>query len=126
MLYNLDSGSKETLQYELFIKPTIGIFLTYNSGHPRSSNGTTGGTTIMNSARNELYRDLRSGSTQVYKRKGGSKIKEMLRSNEFPEKVVQNLHNQVKVGKPKMNEKEKETWKSSAEFLHYRRPRYSD
>jgi hypothetical protein len=88
---------EEELQYELFIKPTsLGIFLNYNSGHPRS--------TIMNSARNELYRAIRNGSTDAYKQRGIVKIKEMLLSNEFPAKVVQNLHHQVKtekVDKPK-------------------------
>ena len=64
----------EELQYELFIKPTsLGIFLNYNSGHPRS--------TIMNSARNEIVRALRNGSTELYKQRGVSKIKEMLISN---------------------------------------------
>ena len=81
---HLDKDS-ETLQYELFIKPTsLGIFLNYNSGHPRS--------TILNSAQNELSRALRNGSTNSYQDRGVNKIKDMLKNNDFPEHVITQLH----------------------------------
>ena len=71
-------------QFELFIKPTsLGIFLNYNSGYPKS--------TIMNSARNELMRAVRNGSTEEFKQRGINKIKEMLISNDFPPNVIERL-----------------------------------
>ena len=75
---------KEELQWELFIKPTsLGIFLNYNSAHPRSM--------IMNSARNELLRARRNGSSDIYKERGVAKIRDMLISNSFPPNIVNSL-----------------------------------
>ena len=80
-------------QFELFIKPTsLGIFLNYNSGHPRS--------TIMNSARNELLRAVRNGSTDEFKQRGVNKIKDMLLSNDFTPSVIERLTREINKDKP--------------------------
>ena len=84
---HIDKDSDE-IQFELFIKPTsLGIFLNYNSGHPRS--------TILNSARNELLRAVRNGSTEFYRKQGIHKIKEMLRTNDFPVEVIERLNREI-------------------------------
>jgi signal recognition particle GTPase len=51
----------------------------------------------MNSARNELLRAVRNGSTYEYKQHSINKIKEMLLSNDFPPKVIDRLIGEMNV-----------------------------
>ena len=49
----------------------------------------------MNSARNELLRAVRNGSTDEFKQRGVNKIKDMLLSNDFTPSVIERLMREI-------------------------------
>ena len=76
------------IEYELYIKPTsLGIFLNFTSAHPKSI--------MLNTAINEMCRALKCGSTKVYRDNGIEKIKSMLKTNDFPDIVLSQLHSKA-------------------------------
>ena len=62
----------------------MGIFLNYNSAHPKS--------TIVNSAQSEIARAIKNGSNEFYKKQGVNKILDVLRRNAYPETIVDKIH----------------------------------
>ena len=54
----------------------------------------------MNSARNELLRAVRNGSTDEFKQRSVNKIKEMLLSNDFTPSVIERLTREINKDKP--------------------------
>ena len=82
---HIDPKTTTTIQTELFIKPSsLGIFLNYNSAHPKS--------TIVNSAQSEIACAIKNGSNEYYKKQGVNKIIEVLKRNAYPETIIDKIH----------------------------------
>ena len=76
------------LDFSLFIKPTSqGIFLNYHSAHPKS--------VILNAAKNEIRRACNNSSTPELQLTSITHIKEMLHKNDYPDKVINKLVQEI-------------------------------
>ena len=76
------------LEFELYIKPTnVGIFLSYVSAHPRSI--------LLSVAENELRRAIRRSNTDEGAKRGLKKISNLLRENDYPEKIIEKSRHKV-------------------------------
>ena len=66
----------------------MGIFLSYLSAHPRSI--------LLSVAENELRRAIRRSNTDEGAKRGLKKISDLLRENDYPEKIVERSCHKVK------------------------------
>ena len=83
------NDTTRALEFELYIKPTnVGIFLSYLSAHPRSI--------LLSVAENELRRAIRRSNTDEGAKRGLKKISDLLRENDYPEKIVERSCHKVK------------------------------
>ena len=70
--------------FQLFIKPSnLGVFLNYNSHHPKSI--------LINTAMNEFRRAYNNCSTDEFRKSGYNKISKILLSNEYPQHVINQI-----------------------------------